>query len=133
MRPDGIESIETNGVYVVDTDGEYVTPLVNQHECAYVVFDQSHTALCAIEQAWAAKRIDFQKPISCHLYPIRITEYDAFDAINYHEWNICNAACALGRKEKVPIFEFLREPLIRKYGSEWYEKLSYAAQNYQNK
>jgi hypothetical protein len=123
MRDVGIETIEEAGTYVEDIDGEFTTPLVNKQECAYVFFDENNVAKCAIEMAWEEKVIDFKKPISCHLYPIRITKYSNYEAINYHRWPICDCARANGNRLKVRIYEFLKVPLIRKYGEDWYEQL----------
>jgi len=130
LRPEGIKAIESQGVYIVDEDGDYVTPLVDGKECAYTVFDENGTAACGIEKAWEAGKIDFRKPISCHLYPVRLTEYTGFTAVNYHRWDICSAACALGEKLNVPVYRFLREPLIRKFGQEWYDELELIAKEF---
>lgn len=129
LRPEGIVAIAQQGTSTTDWDGEKVTPLVNGKECAYVVFDEKGITKCGIEKAYEAGAVDFKKPISCHLYPIRITKYRDFDALNYHKWEICRAACALGESLKVPVFAFLKEPLIRHYGAEWYQELEeiYAA------
>ncbi|MFP4288348.1 MAG: DUF3109 family protein [Bacteroidales bacterium] len=123
MRPAGIETVEKQGKYVTDIDGEYTTPLVNRQECAYVFFDSDNIAKCAIEKAWEDKKIGFQKPVSCHLYPVRITKYSNYEAVNYHRWPICDCARTNGDKLKVPIYVFLKDSLIRKYGLEWYTQL----------
>lgn len=127
LRPEGIAAIEEQGKYVKDTDGDDVTPLINGGECAYTVFADDGTVLCGIEKAYLAGAISYKKPISCHLYPIRITGYDGFDAVNYHQWSICSDACKLGSQLKVPVFRFLKEPLIRKYGETYYEQMEEAA------
>ena len=127
LRPEGIESIKNQGKWIVGEDGEFETPLVNGHECAYVIFDGA-TALCAIEQAYNEGLVEWKKPISCHLYPIRIREYSQFSAINYHKWHICDDACTLGKELQVPVYQFLKEPLIRKYGAAWYAELEEVAQ-----
>ena len=129
LRVEGAAAIEQQGYFVTDSDNDFVTPLINGAECAYVIFDEG-VAKCAIEKAWADGLFDFQKPISCHLYPIRITRYETFDALNYHEWDICKAACVLGKREKVPIYVFLEQPLTRKYGVDWYKQLKLAASEY---
>ena len=129
MRPEGIRAVEQQGKYVKDATGEYVTPLVEGKECAYTVFENG-TAYCAIEKAYRDGRIDFPKPVSCHLYPIRITEYTHFTAVNYHRWEICSAACALGQKLKIPLYRFLKEPLIRRFGAGWYAELEQLADDY---
>lgn len=123
MREDGIGAVQKQGKYVTDIDGEYTTPLVNTQECSYVFFDDDNIAKCAIEKAWEEKKIDFQKPVSCHLYPIRITKYSNYEAVNYHRWPICDCARANGDQLKVPVYVFLKDSLIRKYGLEWYTQL----------
>ncbi len=127
LRPEGIKAIQDQGLFVIDEDGDYVTPLVDGKECAYTVFDENGTAACGIEKAWEAGKTGFRKPISCHLYPVRLTEYTGFTAVNYHRWDICSAACTLGEKLNVPVYRFLREPLIRKFGQEWYDELELIA------
>ena len=123
MRTEGIVEIEKQGFFVVDGDGDNTTPLVNNKECAFVVFDENEMARCTIEQAYNDGKIDFKKPISCHLFPIRIKEYRDFDAVNYEAINICKPACDCGEQLQVPVYSFLKEPLIRLYGEEWYGKL----------
>lgn len=127
MRQEGIDEIEKQGFYVVDGEGDNTTPLVENKECAFVVFDEKNTAKCSIEQAYHAGKVDFKKPISCHLFPIRIQHYRDFDAINYEAIKICAPACDCGKQLQVPVFKFLREPLIRLYGENWYEQLCQAA------
>jgi hypothetical protein len=124
MRAEGIAAVEAQGKYVVDPyDGDDVTPLVNNRECAYVSFNEQGVALCAIEQAHAAGKTKFKKPISCHLYPVRTKKYRSFEAVNYDEWDICAPACACGDKLDVPVFKFAKDALIRKYGQDWYDEL----------
>ncbi len=124
MRPDCVREIERNGVFDYDEYGHYVTPLVNDKECAFVVFNEDGIALCAIENAWKEGKTTFRKPISCHLYPIRLSKYKDFEAVNYHQWHICTPAVEYGKKLKLPVYEFLKEALIRKYGERYYEQLS---------
>ena len=131
LRPEGIQAIEEQGTYTLDFEGDLVTPLVNNAECAYVIFDEKGYTKCAIEKAYEDGVIDWQKPISCHLYPIRITEYSNFSAINYHEWDICSDACTLGKELGVKVSQFLKKPLIRKYGEEFYQTLSEAAEEWE--
>ncbi len=124
----GIKAIEEQGTWEVDpSDGEYVTPMVENRECVYVTFDEKGITKCGIEKAYEDGAIDWQKPISCHLYPIRITEYRTFSALNYHEWPICSDACTLGKELQVPVYKFLKTPIIRKYGEAFYTILSEAA------
>jgi len=122
LSKEGIEAIEAQGKYIEDWDGEYVTPLIKGKECAYTVFENG-MALCGIEKAFNDGKTKFRKPISCHLYPIRIKSYESFDAVNYDKWSICSAACVLGEQLKVPVFRFAKDALIRKYGQRWYDEL----------
>ena len=103
LRKEGIESIQKQGTYIIDEDGDWVTPLIDGKECAYVIFDEKGITKCGIEKAYEAGEIDYQKPISCHLYPVRIQKYNAFTAVNYHKWEICNDACALGKELGVTV------------------------------
>ena len=129
----GREVIENIGVFEIAVDDSIVTPLVNRQECAYISFSENGMAECAIEKAFEDGKISFQKPISCHLYPIRIstlrpgstTESD-HEALNYDRWKICDHARLEGQQKSVKIFQFLKNPLIRKYGVEWYEQLVFA-------
>ena len=127
MRQEGIAAIEQQGLYVVDADGDNTTTLVNNKECAFVSFDQNGIAKCSIEQAYNDDKIGFKKPISCHLFPIRVKRYKDFDAINYESLDICKPACECGHKLQVPVYLFLKEPLVRSYGIAWFEQLSKAA------
>ena len=123
MRKEGIAAIEKNGVWYRDNDGDKLTTLVNGKECAFVNFDQEGKAKCSIEDAHRSGNTNFRKPISCHLYPVRLNEYKNFIAVNYHRWDICEPACACGSELNVKVYHFLKEPLIRKFGEEWFEQL----------
>lgn len=123
MRPEGIAAIEAHGVVYEDEDFEPATTLVNGKECAFVYFDQTNTAKCAIEKAHREGQIDFIKPISCHLYPIRTKQFNEYTAVNYEKWDICEPACACGEKLDVPVYKFLKEPLVRAFGPEFYKEL----------
>jgi hypothetical protein len=123
MRQEGIDRVEETGVFTIDIDGEFVTPLVNDEECAFVSFDRNGTAKCSIEQAHRDGKTDFLKPVSCHLYPIRVTQLKDYVALNYHYWPICNPARSCGAKLDVKVFKFLKEPITRKFGEEFFEKL----------
>jgi len=119
----GIRAIEEQGTHVVDMDGDLTTTCVDGNkECAYVTWDGGITK-CAIEKAYEAGEVDWKKPISCHLYPIRTTRYPEFDVLHYDRWHICRDACTHGRELGLPVYKFLRDPLVRKYGEEWYEEL----------
>ncbi|MCP9766746.1 DUF3109 family protein [Lacihabitans sp. LS3-19] len=123
LSAEGIKAIEKQGKYIKDWEGDYSTTTIDEKECAYAVYDKAGILQCGIEQAYNDKVIDFKKPISCHLYPIRITKYENYHAINYDRWSICSDACALGDKLGVEVYKFLKEPLIRAYGEEWYAQL----------
>ena len=123
LTAEGINAIENQGLYVTTKDGEFETPLVNGADCAYVTYDENQTALCGIEQAYNQGDVSWKKPVSCHLYPIRVKDYSEFSAVNYHKWQICDTACSLGQALKIPIYKFVKEALIRKFGSAWYQAL----------
>ncbi len=123
LSPEGIQAIEEQGKYIKDWEGDYSTTTINDKECAYAIYDENQILKCGIEQAYLDGKIDFKKPISCHLYPIRITKYDNFHALNYDRWSICSDACNFGEQLGVEVYKFLKEPLIRAYGEEWYEQL----------
>lgn len=124
LTPEGIESIEQNGHFVFDEiDRIFKTPLIDGGACAYINYDEQGISKCGIEHAWKAGAVEFRKPISCHLYPIRIEKSALFEKLNYEEWDICADACALGKELKVPVYQFLKEPIIRKYGADFYEKI----------
>ena len=128
MTAKGIATIEENGTYVTDFEGDYTTPCVDTNkECAYVIWENGITK-CAIEKAYEYGVIEWKKPISCHLYPIRITKYPEFDVLNYDRWSICSPACSFGSELKVHVHEFLKGPLIRKYGEDWYKELEEAVE-----
>ncbi len=119
----GRESILSNGAYTLDSDGEFGTMLNDGKECAFTTYDQHGVAKCGIEDAHRAGATDFKKPISCHLYPIRVKKLKMHEALNYDEWEICKPACECGSKLQVKVYQFLKEALIRKYGSDWYAQL----------
>lgn len=127
LRKEGLKAIEKQGVYTTNDDNEYEMPLINGEDCAYVFFDKNKVAMCAIEEAYNEGEISFKKPISCHLYPIRIREYNEFSAVNYHKWGICDDACTLGKELKVPVYKFVKQALLRKYGEAWYSELEEVA------
>jgi hypothetical protein len=126
LRKEGIKAIKKHGKHVIDADGDVVTPLVNKKECAYVTFEEG-IAKCGIEKAYEHGVTDFQKPVSCHLYPVRIKQYKGFDGVNYDTWEICKPATILGKKENIPVYKFVRKALIRKYGTDFYKNLEIAA------
>lgn len=133
LRKEGLEAIEKQGLYTTNELGEHETPLIEGKDCAYVIYDENGKALCGIEEAHNRGAIDFKKPISCHLYPVRIRQYSEFAAVNYHQWEICDDACVLGKELQVPIYVFVKEALIRKFGEEWYGELEEIGKNINQK
>jgi len=127
------EVIRRQGVSYIDDDGEPVTSIVNGAECVFTYTDKDGTCKCAIEKAFREGKTDFYKPISCHLYPVRLQKYDEFTAVNYHRWSVCSCARKLGGKLGVPVYQFLKEPLIRRFGHEWFEQLEIADEEFKNK
>jgi hypothetical protein len=123
LTKQGIDAIEKQGKFIIDKEGELTTPLINNKECAYVTQNKEGTYLCGIEKAFLDNKIDWIKPISCHLYPVRVKDFSDFKAVNYHNWDICSSACELGKQLQIPVFKFLKEPLIRKFGKAWYEEI----------
>ena len=129
LTPEGIAAIEEQGKYIRDWEGDYSTTTINDRECAYAFYDDKGILKCGIEQAYLKGKTDFKKPVSCHLYPIRVTKYENFHALNYDRWSICSDACTLGEQLGVEVYRFLKEPLIRAYGEDWYRQLSEEIEN----
>ena len=124
ITEEGRQVIAAQGTWVIDSDGDKVTPTLGANrECAYALYDDRGILKCGIEQAYLAGKTSWKKPISCHLYPIRVTKYDQYDALNYNRWHICDPACQLGKSLQVPLYVFLKEALVRKYGEAWYAEL----------
>ncbi|MCL1933910.1 MAG: DUF3109 family protein [Candidatus Azobacteroides sp.] len=127
LSPKAKEVIEKQGLVYRDMEGEYVTSIVGSADCVFTCYDENGYCKCAIEKAFREGKTDFCKPISCHLYPIRVARYNGFRSVNYHRWRVCRAAVTLGKKHGVKVYQFLKEPLIRKFGEEWYSQLTIAA------
>lgn len=128
MNATGIKTIKKKGKWVKNEANELETPLNSRNKhCAYVTFDENKIAKCAIEMANRAGKIEFKKPVSCHLYPIRIKDMKSYLALNYEKWSVCKPALGCGEKLNVPVYKFLREPLTRKFGEEWYKELEVIA------
>lgn len=130
LREEGIKAIEEQGPFITTELGDLETPLIDGADCAYVIFDDKGTALCGIEEAYNQGVVQWKKPVSCHLYPIRIKDYSEFSAINYDRWHICDPACSLGEELQVPVYKFVKEALIRKFGEDWYHELEKVAKGY---
>lgn len=133
LSADGIREIEKQGKHTTDCDGDLVTPVIGGRECVYAIYDKKGILKCGIEEAYNDGKITWKKPISCHLYPIRITKKKEFEALNYHKWHICSPACALGKELQVPVYQFLKVPLVRKYGEAWYDDLLAAVKEAEKK
>jgi hypothetical protein len=127
LSPKAKDVINKQGVVYIDRDGEFVTSIVQNEDCVFTCYDESGYCKCAIEKAYLEGKTGFYKPVSCHLYPIRVARYNGFRAVNYHRWSVCQAAIALGKKNGVKVYTFLKEPLIRKFGEEWYKQLCLVA------
>ncbi len=127
LRPESVASIESQGAWVLDRFNEYSTPLLENQECVYVIYDENGTLKCAIEKAYLEGKVPYKKPISCHLYPVRLSNLLDMVAVNYDYWSICSDACTLGKELQVPVYKFLKEPLIRRFGTDWYSKLEQVA------
>jgi len=126
LTPEGIAAIEEKGTSITDFENEKVTPLIGNEECAYTIKDGG-IFLCAIEKAWSEGKVAFRKPLSCHLFPIRIKQYSDFKAVNYEELAICSPARLSGEREGLYVYKFLKEPLIRALGEEMYNDLCISA------
>lgn len=129
LRQEGIDAIENQGIFITTKEDELETPLIEGADCAYVIFDEKNIALCAIEEAYNQGDINWKKPVSCHLYPIRVKDYSEFSAVNYHKWHICDDACTLGKELQVPVYKFVKEALVRKFGEDWFVALEKVAQD----
>ena len=132
LKKKSIDLIENNGFYTLDSEQTMVTHLNSDKSCVYS-YQENGGFYCAIEKAHINNSMPLKKPISCHLYPLRITNYEEFDAINFHKWDICSSAMCKGRNEKMPLYVFLKEPLIRKYGDDWYQELLIMIEYYKKK
>lgn len=126
MTPEGIAAVERQGFMVVDDEGDYTTPLVGDAECAYS-YTENGVTLCAVERAFREGRCSFRKPISCHLYPIRVVRFsNGTLGLNYHRWEVCRPAVECGRRLGIPVYKALREPIVRRFGEEFYRALEAA-------
>ena len=120
LTPEAREVIDAQGVAYIDKDGQMVSSIVNGKDCAFAVKNEEGVTLCAIDRAWREGRLKIRKPISCELYPVRLSRVGGMTAVNYHRWSICGGACKLGAELKLPLYKFLKAPLIRAFGEEWW-------------
>lgn len=132
LLPAARREIEENGVAYVDEEGDLVTSIIGGRNCVFSCYGPGGMCQCAVERAYRAGKTDFYKPLSCHLYPVRLKQYDKFTAVNYHRWKICRCAEVLGRSRGIRAYQFLREPLERAFGREWYAELEQACEAYLN-
>lgn len=130
LSPQAKDVIREQGVGYVDEEGDLVTSIVDGKDCVFTCHGANGMCYCAVEKAYREGRINFYKPISCHLYPVRVTEYATCTALNYHRWKICKAAEVLGRKKQLRLYRFLEQPLVRRFGREWYDEFRAACDAY---
>lgn len=133
MTKEAREVVKEQGISYIDPSGERVTSIVNNKDCVFARTDHNGWCYCLIEKAYRAGKITFPKPISCHLYPIRLSALSGAEytvGLNYHRWDVCHCARVLGKKNKIKLYEFLKEPLIRRFGQAWYEELCLTAQEW---
>jgi len=132
LRPEGIREIEKHGTSIIDFDNDHVTPLIDNVDCTYTVLEDN-ILRCGIEKAWSDRKITFRKPVSCHLFPVRIKQFPGFKAVNYEKLMICSSACKRGKRDEIYVYEFLKEPLIRVFGEKIYKELCIAAEELRKK
>jgi hypothetical protein len=130
LRKEGISAINEKGATMTDFEGDMVTPLIGNAECAYTILE-GDILKCGLEKAWSDGRISFRKPLSCHLFPVRLRKYSDFTTVNYEEWSICSPARIKGKGKGIYVYQFLKEPLIRALGKEVYRELCLAARDFQ--
>jgi hypothetical protein len=123
MTPEGVKAVKKQGVAVIDASNELGTPLIANKECAYACFDKENHCYCAIERAYFEGKTTFRKPISCWMYPIRMKQFGHITGLNYDRQHLCDAAREKGKKENIPVFRFLRDPLLHRFGKDFYEEM----------
>ena len=124
-----INEITKQGQFITTVSGDFETPLVDGKECVYLILNENKVAQCSFEKAFEEGLISWKKPISCHLYPIRTKDFSEFVSVNYDKWSICSDACVLGKELQVPVYKFVKDALIRKFGKDWYQELELAAKD----
>lgn len=130
LSPAAQRVIKEEGTSYIDPDGDLVTQIVEGRDCVYTTYAPGGLCLCALEKGYREGKLPQMKPISCHLYPVRVKQYEGFTAVNCHKWKICRCAEVKGRSRGIRAFEFLKEPLTRRFGKEWYEELALTAKEY---
>lgn len=131
LLPAAIDVIEKDSVGYIDEEGDLVTSIIDGKNCVFTCYSPGGKCLCAIEKNFKKGLTGkFRKPISCYLYPLRLTEYPTFTAVNYHRWKICKSAESNGRKKNIRLYQFMKEPLIERFGKKWYDELALACETY---
>lgn len=130
LLPSAKERIKEAGIGYIDEEGDLVTQIVDGRNCVFTTYAPGGKCLCAIDKAYREGRCNWRKPISCYLYPLRLTEYPDFTAVNYHRWKICRCAEIAGRAKGIRLYQAMREPLIERFGREWYDELVEACEAY---
>lgn len=130
LLPRAVREIEENGVAYVDEEDDLVTTIIDGKNCAFTCYAPDGVCMCALERAYREGRTSWKKPASCALYPLRLTKYKSFTAVNYHRWKVCRPAVANGQRLGIRLYEFLREPLIAYFGQEWYDELALTCRAY---
>lgn len=128
LSADAQAVIKAQGVVYIDRDGDFVTSIVDGKDCVFTCRNEHGHCLCALERAYRAGRIPFKKPVSCSLYPVRLSTVGGMTAVNYHRWEVCRPAVELGRKLDIPVYKFLKEPLIQAFGKEWWDECDIVAE-----
>ena len=123
LSPEAINAIEEKGIAYPDPEGELVTQIVNGKDCVFTCYDENGCCFCAIEKAYREGKVKFMKPVSCHLYPIRVKKIGPYWGLNYDRWDVCQAAVIKGHREHIPVYKCLKEPLLRRFGQDWYDEL----------
>ena len=130
MMPRAVDEVERNGVSYIDEEGDLVTTLLDGRNCAFTCYGKGGVCLCALDSAYRQGLTTWRKPASCALYPLRLTEYESFTAVNYHRWDVCKQARINGRRLGIRLYQFLKEPLIEYFGQEWYDELTLVCEEY---
>lgn len=130
LLPSAQRAIEEGGISYIDVESDLVTQIVDGKNCVFTCYGEGGLCLCAIEKARREGRTACEKPISCHLYPLRVKQYPTWTAVNYHQWKICKCAEVLGRAKGLRVYQFLKEPLIRRFGQAWYDELALTCEEY---
>lgn len=130
LSPAAQKVIQQEGIAYIDQENDLVTQLVGGRDCVFTCYNQGGLCQCAIEKAFRDGKTNFLKPISCHLYPLRLKQIGGVTVVNLHRWKICKAAETLGRSLKIRVYQFLREPIIRRFGQDWYDELELVCNEY---